>query len=60
MRKLSELLNRFHAGTDLTFEDYYSALLARTGSGAPSAEEARRDFESIRRIVSRAMVYRIG
>ncbi|MCM8748363.1 hypothetical protein NET02_04335 [Thermomicrobiaceae bacterium CFH 74404] len=59
MRTLSELLRRFRdgAGTDLMFEDYYSALLSRTGAGAPSASEARRDFESVRRVVSRALIY---
>ncbi len=59
MRTLSELLRRFRHGTgaDLMFEDYYSALLTRTGAGAPSADEARRDFESVRRIVSRALIY---
>ncbi len=59
MKKLSELLRRFRAGSgaDLMFEDYYSALLTRTGAGAPSADEARRDFESVRRIVNRALIY---
>lgn len=59
MRTLSDLLRRIRtgAGADVMFEDYYSTLLSRTGSGAPSASEARRDFEAVRRIVSRALIY---
>ena len=60
MRKLSQLLSRFHVGPDLQFEDYYSALLARSGAGAPRVEEARRDFEAVQRAISRALVYRMG
>jgi len=60
MRKFSQLLSRFTAGPDLRFEDYYTALLVRSGAGAPSAQEARRDFEAVERAVNRALVYRLG
>ncbi|MCX2726660.1 hypothetical protein OO015_04030 [Thermomicrobium sp. 4228-Ro] len=42
--------------TDPTFATYYSMLVSEVGSGAPTVEEARRDFESVRRVLDRAFI----
>ena len=42
--------------TDPTFATYYSMLVSGAGSGVPTVEEARRDFESVRRLIDRAFV----
>ncbi|MCX7624177.1 MAG: hypothetical protein RMK01_09200 [Thermomicrobium sp.] len=42
--------------TDATFAAYYSLLVSEVGSGAPTIDEARRDFEAVRRVIDRAFV----
>jgi len=42
--------------SDPTFASYYSALVSEVGSGVPTIEEARRDFEPVRRLIDRAFV----
>lgn len=42
--------------TDPGFVSYYSALVTGSTTGVPSVEEARRDFESVRRVIDRAFV----
>lgn len=43
--------------SDSLFESYYGSVLRENQEGGPSAEEARRDFEHIRRTVSRISVF---
>lgn len=48
---------RFMAGNgDSGFEKYYTTL-ARRNEGGPSAAEARRDYEVIRRVKDRAVIF---
>ncbi|MDI3339398.1 MAG: hypothetical protein QJR03_02580 [Sphaerobacter sp.] len=42
---------------DLEFEAYYGALLLTQRDGVPSAEEARRDYEPVRRVLDRAVIF---
>lgn len=42
---------------DYEFETYYGSLVLRSQEGVPSAEEARRDYEPVRRIIDRATIY---
>jgi len=44
-------------GRDEGFESYYGSILLTRQDGAPSAEEARRDFEPVRRIMDRAVIF---
>jgi hypothetical protein len=42
---------------DSPFETYYGTLLRERQEGGPNAQEARRDFESVREAVSRLGVF---
>ena len=42
---------------DNQFENYYGALARSRFNGGPSASEARRDYEVVRRTVDRAVIY---
>ena len=42
---------------DNAFENYYVSLARSRYQGAPSAAEARRDFEVIRRTVDKAIIF---
>ncbi|MDW7981990.1 MAG: hypothetical protein RMH81_04150 [Thermomicrobium sp.] len=42
--------------SDPSFATYYSALVSEVSSGVPTIEEARRDFEPVRRVIDRAFV----
>jgi hypothetical protein len=42
---------------DTPFETYYGTLLRDRQEGGPNAQEARRDFETIRQSISRLSVY---
>ena len=44
------------AGGDNGFESYYTSLARRTQDG-PNAREARRDYEVIRRVKDRAIIF---
>ncbi|MBX6754308.1 hypothetical protein [Thermorudis peleae] len=58
MFRLGALLRRLSGNSaDSLFEEYYSAVVSRAGSGAPSAREARRDFEAVRRVLTRTVWY---
>lgn len=57
IERLKRLLRRSgESVSDPTFASYYSALVMGVRSGAPSVEEARRDFEVVRRVLDRAFV----
>ncbi|ACZ39343.1 hypothetical protein [Sphaerobacter thermophilus] len=45
------------SGRDEGFESYYGSILLTRQDGTPSAEEARRDFEPVRRIMDRAVIF---
>jgi hypothetical protein len=49
----------FNAGVsrDNAFENYYAPLARSRNQGGPSAAEARRDFEVIRRTVDKAIIF---
>ncbi len=59
MASISKFIHFFSAGPskDNAFESYYGALARSRYQGGPSASEARRDFEVIRRTVDKAIVY---
>jgi hypothetical protein len=42
---------------DTPFEVYYGSILQDRQEGGPNAQEARRDFETIRETISRISVY---
>ena len=42
---------------DNAFENYYGAIASKRAQGGPSASEARRDFEVIRRTVDKAVIF---
>jgi hypothetical protein len=42
---------------DNEFETYYGSLARSRYQGGPSASEARRDFEVIRRTVDKAVIF---
>ena len=42
---------------DSPFEHYYGTLLRDRQEGGPNAQEARRDFDSMRKLASRIGVY---
>ncbi|MBX6343181.1 MAG: hypothetical protein IRY97_12030 [Thermomicrobiaceae bacterium] len=44
-------------GRDDTFESYYGSLVLRRQEGAPTAEEAKRDFEPVRRLMDKAVIF---
>ncbi|MFN3337380.1 MAG: hypothetical protein ACK42I_07770 [Thermomicrobium sp.] len=55
LKRLLRILRRDRSPlSDPSFATYYSALVSEAGSGVPTAEEARRDFESLRRFIERA------
>ena len=60
MRRLERLLRILQRESapvsDPTFTAYYSALVSHVGSGVPTIEEARRDFEPVRRVIDRAFI----
>lgn len=59
MSRMSKLVRYFTdgRGRDLGFETYYGSLIMRRSDGVPTAAEARRDYESVRRLMDRAIVY---
>ncbi len=42
--------------TDPTLATYYSVLVSAVDSGVPTIDEARRDFEPVRRVIDRAFI----
>lgn len=59
MSRLNKLV-RFltpRRGRDTEFETYYLSVLMSRGEGVPSAEEARRDYEPVRRVIDRAVIF---
>ena len=44
-------------GRDTAFETYYGSLVMDRQVGVPSAAEARRDYEPVRKIMDRVIVY---
>lgn len=44
-------------GRDMQFENYYGSLVRNRIDGGPTAAEARRDFEPVRRLIDRAVIY---
>lgn len=42
---------------DNSFENYFGSLARSRYAGGPSAAEARRDFEVIRRTVDKAVIF---
>lgn len=59
MSTISRLLNvlRSSNGADAEFEQYYGSLVSGNRSGAPTAAEARRDYEPVRRHIDRAIYF---
>ena len=60
MSKISRLMTYLRNSrpvSDLPFESYYGTLASRDPQSAPSAAEARRDFERMRRVLDRAYFY---
>ena len=45
------------SGVDSGFEQYYGNIVRQQRDGAPSAAEARQDYEHVRRVISRAALY---
>lgn len=57
LERLLRILQRESAPVgDPTFATYYSSLVSQVGSGVPTIEEARRDFEPVRRVIDRAFI----
>lgn len=44
-------------GRDSAFETYYGSLVMGRQDGIPSAAEARRDYEPVRKLMDRVIVY---
>ncbi len=59
MTAFSKFIHFLSAGPsrDNEFESYYGSLARSRNQGGPSASEARRDFEVIRRTVDKAVIY---
>ena len=59
MNKISKLVHFLASGParDSQFESYYGALARSRYNGGPSASEARRDFEVVRRTADRAIIF---
>ncbi len=59
MATISKFIHFFTAASarDNAFENYYGSIARSRYQGGPSASEARRDFEVIRRTVDRAVIY---
>lgn len=59
MESISKFFHFLSTGPsrDNAFESYYGALARSRNVGGPSASEARRDFEVIRRTVDKAILY---
>lgn len=55
----NKISNFFRGGFsgDPTFETYYGQIMRGRQDGVPSAQEARRDFENIRRVLDKATIY---
>ncbi len=57
VERLLKILRRDRSPiSDPSFAEYYSALVSEAGSGVPTIEEARRDFEPLRRLIERAFL----
>ncbi|HEX7102269.1 MAG TPA: hypothetical protein VF201_06460 [Nitrolancea sp.] len=59
MNKISKFVHFLASGParDNQFESYYGALARSRYNGGPSASEARRDFEVVRRTADRAIIF---
>lgn len=59
MAAISRFMHFLTAGParDNSFESYYGTLARSRFQGGPSASEARRDFEVIRRTVDKAVIF---
>jgi hypothetical protein len=44
-------------GGDTQFQSYYGGLIQQGLAGGPSAREARRDFDNLRRTISHTSIY---
>lgn len=59
MTKFGRLVNYLTMipGRDSAFESYYGSLVLARQEGIPSASEARRDYEPVRKVIDRVIVY---
>jgi hypothetical protein len=59
VKKISKFVHFLAVGParDSQFESYYGALARSRYNGGPSASEARRDFEIVRRTADRAIIF---
>ena len=59
MTAIAKLINflTVNPARDNQFESYYGALARSRYAGTPSASEARRDYEVVRRTVDRAIIF---
>lgn len=59
MSRITRILNYLHSepALDQAFENYYSALSRVHPESAPSADEARRDFDRATRSMRRVFYY---
>jgi hypothetical protein len=59
VKKISQIVHFLSNGParDNQFESYYGALARSRYNGGPSATEARRDFEVVRRTADRAIIF---
>ncbi len=59
MSAISKFMHLFSTSPsrDNAFENYYGTIARSRNQGGPSASEARRDFEVIRRTVDKAVIY---
>lgn len=59
MSRITKIMRLFNTGLarDNEFESYYAPLARSRYQGGPSAAEARRDFEVIRRTVDKAVIF---
>lgn len=59
MSKFGKLMNYLVMipGRDSAFETYYGSLVLGRQDGVPSASEARRDYEPVRKVMDRVVVF---
>lgn len=55
--RLLSYLNGAPIRGDREFESYYGGLLMHRREGGPSAAEARRDYEPVRKVIDRAIIF---
>jgi hypothetical protein len=57
LARFKRMLSNRGLGGDTQFQIYYGGLVKQGLEGGPSAREAKRDFESVRRTISHTSIY---